>query len=161
MLKSVGGRLLIVVAVLLALAGCWGTDGTPVMVVTGWTAWLDFDGGSPEATLTSGDTIDFDMINSNLDPYYELTLTIENTGDGDLILTPTALDLVVIAADANGVYSVSQQPTQPVIAPETTEEFIIRFTSDVSYSERTAQAQIATNDPNAELFVLNLVGLAS
>jgi hypothetical protein len=146
----------VVSLVLLALlVGC-PQGGIPVLVVEGLTSIHSSDIPRP---IASGTSITFGTVRSgDGQDYEEMTFTIRNTGTGDLHLT--GISPVQIVNDAHTVYSVPQQP-EPVIAPETTTDFIIRLTSDVSHEAVTAEAQIATNDPDVELFTLALTGVAS
>ncbi|MFX1535259.1 MAG: choice-of-anchor D domain-containing protein, partial [Promethearchaeota archaeon] len=82
------------------------------------------------------------------------TFTIENTGEGDLILSGSPI-IQITGQNANQ-FGVQQQPTSPV-APGNTTTFILRF-SPTYVGYMTAKISIANNDSNENPYDINIYG---
>ena len=100
--------------------------------------------------IASDATFDFggQLLNSSTDT----TLTIENSGLGDLILT-TPVSITGINASE---FSIQQQPSASVTASSST-TFVVRFTP-TSSGTKTAVIFIGNNDSDENPYIINLQG---
>jgi hypothetical protein len=113
--------------------------------------------GEPEINIKYDDTdvpdggsYDFGLHNAGTDT--DITFTIENAGNADLILTTP---ISIGGADA-GEFSVQQHPASPVAAGGST-TFVIRY-SPTSGGTKTASLSIANDDSDENPYDIALTG---
>ncbi|TGM15867.1 choice-of-anchor D domain-containing protein [Leptospira selangorensis] len=85
--------------------------------------------------------------------------TIQNNGEQTLNLTSTPV-IAKTGAEA-AQFTVDQSGTDNVLDPGETTEFTVTFSPSGSTGTKSAQLQIASNDPNTPSFILNLSGTAN
>ncbi|MEI1277508.1 choice-of-anchor D domain-containing protein [Leptospira venezuelensis] len=85
--------------------------------------------------------------------------TIQNNGELALNLTSTPV-IAKTGAEA-AQFTVDQSGTDNVLDPGETTEFTVTFSPSGSTGTKSAQLQIASNDPNTPIFILNLSGTAN
>ncbi|MFW5835610.1 MAG: choice-of-anchor D domain-containing protein, partial [bacterium] len=102
---------------------------------------------SPEINITqsgtpiaNGESYDFGSQPIGTDT--DITFTVENTGEADLIFSETPV--ITIEGSDSDQFTVQQQPTSPVSVSGTT-SFVIRF-SPGSEGDKTATVSIQNND---------------
>lgn len=85
--------------------------------------------------------------------------TIQNNGEQILNLTSTPI-IAKTGAEA-AQFTVDQSGTDNALDPGETTEFTVTFSPSGSTGTKSAQLQIASNDPNTPTFILNLSGTAN
>lgn len=85
--------------------------------------------------------------------------TIQNNGEQTLNLTSTPV-IAKTGAEA-AQFTVDQSGTDNVLDPGETTEFTVTFSPSAPTGTKSAQLQIASNDPNTPIFILNLSGTAN
>jgi len=127
--------------------------GTNSMVLSGFQGYpdLDVENQSAVALTDAADTVPFGtrLIASTNATH---TFTVRNTGRAQL----TGINPTITGTHA-GDFTVSTAIGSNSLAPETSTTFIITFTPTAS-GNRTAQLQIASNDPNEAPFDITLTG---
>ncbi len=112
-------------------------------------------------SIADGDTIpdaadDTDFGNVALSgSFVEHTFTIENSGDGDLVLDGTPV--VDISGTHAPDFTVTTQPTSPVASAGGTTTFVIKFNPS-GYGDRVAEVSIANNDPDENPYTFSVKG---
>jgi len=103
--------------------------------------------------IADGGSYDFGSHSMGADT--DVTFTIENTGNADLILSGSPI-ITITGADADQ-FSVQQQPTSPVTADGGSTTFIIWF-SPTSGGSKIASISIANNDGDENPYDITLEG---
>ncbi|WKN42934.1 choice-of-anchor D domain-containing protein [Tunicatimonas pelagia] len=117
----------------------------------------------PEINLTqdataiaSGETYDFGEVDIDATST-EVSFTLENTGDADLMLSGTAGSLLVLAGTQANQFTVDQAQIISPLAGDSTQTFTVTF-SPTSEGEKTATLIITSNDADEGTYTINLSG---
>jgi len=108
---------------------------------------------SPEGEIPNGGELDLATV--PIGQYTDKTLTIENSGDGNLSLNGSPK--VAITGQSANQITVVAEPTSPVL-PSANTTFTIRF-SPTSSGNKTAMLSISNNDPNNDPYEIELKGI--
>jgi hypothetical protein len=104
----------------------------------------------PKVTIKQGNTVitqnsEYDFGRVAIGEQKDITFTIENSGEANLIIEAVSGNRVNLEENNSGFYSVYQQPLTTTIIPGNSVVFIIRFNPTTEGNDLNTAVQIKTN----------------
>jgi hypothetical protein len=117
----------------------------------------------PQVTIKQGTTSieqygEYDFGTVWINTTKEITFTIENSGEANLIIEPVNDNKINLTDNASGFFSVNMQPLSPLVAPADSSTFTVKFTPTTSANNYNASVKVKTNSYTNDEFIFRVKG---